>query len=141
MKQSRTLLCAISLFCSGNFGMEKSPRNSEKIPTAEPQEWMAVTDLIYQIESESSYANPHAPARIGIAGQQLLNVSNKSLVLYAWTKSNACANATLLVTKSLQATKNNIHPLMAVSSFMLLQQAQQIFSAIRSLHEKIEDMR
>lgn len=121
--------------------MEKSPRSLGEIPESQPHELTQVRDLIYRIESEASYSNPQAPARIEAAGKQLLDHANKSLVMYAWMASNARVNAATLLERSLSMMNTNTsNPILAFSSQMLFQNAHQIFSAINKLHQKIETM-
>ena len=58
----------------------ESPPGLEKMQSWNQQDLALMQSLIYTIESEASYPNPHAPARIKQAGSELLKITNKELI-------------------------------------------------------------
>lgn len=138
MKHVPAIFCALFVF--QNLCMEKSPRDLVE-PSYDCQELAQVHHIMYCLESEASYANPHAPARIYQASDELLSLANKSLISFAWSKSCARSNAANLLEKSAHMIARNQGTSLAHSSELLYQQAQHIFTAIQTVHEKIERLK
>lgn len=116
--------------------MEKSPREQKLNDIYLKQE---INQLLYTLESETSYPNPHAAARISIAGKKLLALS-PSIICEFWDICDARSNAATLVMNSQNVMMKHQNTPMEFSAALLHKQSIDIFSAIKELNEKIEKM-
>lgn len=130
MKQMHVLkLFFFLFFFSSPHGMEKSPRDISEA-SFDANEYAQVQSIVYRLESEASYANPHAAAHIHAASLQLLDFTNKPLIIWAWHTSAARSNAASLLENSQTVMRKCQGTALAIGGQQLYQQAQQIFLAI-----------
>lgn len=140
MKHVRFIFCIVSIFFLSTNCMEKSPRSLERYTLWNQQEVDRVQSLIYIIESDASYPNPHAPARINQAGTELLKSPTKELISFFWSKSEALKSAKILHQRAAQTVVRCWASPLADSSVMLLEQAYLIALAVEELNKTIEQL-
>lgn len=138
MKCVRFIFCIMSNFILSINCME-SPHGLEEKPW-NSQELALMQSLIYTIESEASYPNPHAPARIKQAGSELLKITNKELIFFGWGKSEAVKSAKILHQRAAQTVLKCWASPLADSSVMLLEQAYLTALAVEELNKNIAQL-
>lgn len=137
MKNGALLLVTLTLFCIHASGMELSPRSSHLFQEETP-ELKQMQSLLQIIESEASYANPYAVARIQAASKELFAFNQPLQLFDTWRNSKARSIATLHYERSCHVVITHKNTNLEGCAKLLHQQASQIFLAITELNEKIE---
>lgn len=122
------------LFFFTFFSAQCMDKNQE--PLSVEQEIIGLIDLL---EEHTSCAHPHAPARILIAGDQLVTLP-AHLVWAHWQKSQAISNARLILANTNGLVKKHENSPLGSPARLLQNHALKVLAAIEELDAHIQKM-